>query len=210
MMLSLLALVACVEDVAKDKVEAEVAEVEPKEEVEAPEAAPAATGEAWMVDASQSKIEALGAKVTATHPIVFPDYEGKVMVADGKVTGVEFTVQMGTLAADVDKLTEHLKTGDFFDVAQFPTAGFTSSMVKEGSDAEGMTHTITGEFTIHGMTKQITFPAKVEASAESVSASTEFALDRQDFGVTYPGMPDDLIQDKVVLTIELTAAKPSA
>ncbi len=39
-------------------------------------------------------------------------------------------------------------------------------------------------------------------------AETEFALHRQDFGITYPGKKDDLIQDKVVMTVMIVAKKP--
>lgn len=212
MMLTLLALVACVEDVAKDKVEAVVEEPPAVEEpapaeAEHPPAEAAMPGDAWMVNAEQSKIEALGAKITAKHPITFHDYEGKVHVADGKVAGVMFTVQMKTLTSDHEKLTSHLLTPDFFGVEEFPTAEFRSTEITEGSDAEGMTHTIKGSFTIHGQTKLITFPAKIEVGEAEVKASTEFALNRQDFGITYPGKPDDLIQDSVVLTVELVAPK---
>ena len=73
-----------------------------------------------------------------------------------------------------------------------------------------MTHTVAGDFTIHGETKRITFPAKIEVNGDDVHASTEFALNRQDFGVTYPGRPDDLVQDKVVLTVDFHASKPAS
>ncbi len=207
MMLTLLALIACVEDVAKDKIEAVVEEPPPVEQPAPAEPGEGAevAGDPWIVNVEQSKIEALGAKITAKHPITFHDFEGKIHVADGKPTGVMFTVQMKTLTSDNEKLTNHLLTPDFFDVEQFPTAEFRSTEITEGSDAEGMTHTIKGDFTIHGKTKRITFPARLELGEGEVKASTEFALNRQDFGITYPGKPDDLIQDNVVLTVELVA-----
>lgn len=209
-MLSFLLLTACVEDVSKDKVEATVEEA-PVEEpaVEKPQT-PEAAGTAWAVDPAKSKLEALGAKITATHPIVFKDYSGQVTVDGDTVTGVSFTVQMATLEADHPKLTDHLKTEDFFDVASFPTAEFKSAAVKAGSETEGMTHTVSGDFTIRGQTKRITFPVKIEINGDDVHASTEFALNRQDFGVAYPGRPDDLVQDKVVLTVDFHAAKPAS
>ncbi len=210
-MIALLALFACVEDLSEGRTAAVVEDPTPAAEAKVkadPE--PAAEGTAWTVDTSKSKIQALGAKITAKHPIVFHEYTGQVKVADGKVTGVDFTVQIASLESDHPKLTGHLKTPDFFDVETHPTATFTSSSVTEGAEAEGMTHTVKGEFTIRGETKVVTFPAKIEVAGDSVTASTEFTLDRQDFKVTYPGRPDDLVQDTVVMTIELSAAKPSA
>ncbi len=209
-MIAMLAFVACVEDVSKDKVELQVEEA-PKTEEAARTAPPEAPkGEAWAVDLSKSKLEALGAKITAKHPIVFHDYEGTVTVDGDKVSGVSFTVQMASLEADVAKLTSHLKTEDFFHVEKFPTATFTSSEVREGSTVPEMTHTVKGTFTIRGETKLVTFPARITLEGREVHASTEFALDRQDFAITYPGRPDDLVQDKVVLTVDFHAAKPQS
>lgn len=213
MIVSVLALAACVQDVAKDKVEAKVEEVPAaaaaaKPETPAPAAEIELPGEIWMVDPGTSSITALGAKITQTHPIVFHEFSGKMGVADGKLAGVAFEVDMPSLEADVAKLTTHLKTPDFFDVETYPKSTFVSTMITEGSDIEGMTHTVKGDFTIHGKTKRTTFPAKVTMDGDKLSAETEFALNRQDFGVTYPGRPDDLVQDKVVLTVKLNAANP--
>lgn len=209
-MIAFLVLTACVEDVAKDKVEAKV-EAPPVEEpaaVAAKEAPAKPSGTPYAVDKGASTLKALGAKITATHPIVFHDYAGEVFVDAGKVTGVSFTVQMASLEADHPKLTAHLKDPDFFDVPNHPTATFQSVSVSEGTDEAGMTHTVTGDFTIRGETKRVTFPALVEVKDDTVHAATEFALNRQDFKVTYPGRPDDLVQDKVLLTIDFHAPKP--
>ena len=61
--------------------------------------------------------------------------------------------------------------------------------------------------TIRGTTKRLTFPANVTVSATEVKAITEFVINRQDFGVTYPGRPDDLVQDNVRMNVELAAAR---
>ncbi len=200
--LTLLAtLSGCVEDVGKDKVKAVVEEAAPAME----EKSPAAT-KAWTVDASKSSIKALGAKITATHPIDFNTFEGTAKTAGGELSAVAFTVTMDGLESDHPKLTGHLKNEDFFDVAKHPTASFESTSIAKGSDAEGMTHTITGNMTVRGTTKSLTFPANVTATGTTVTATTEFTIDRQDFGVTYPGKPDDLVQDNVVMTISLVAS----
>jgi polyisoprenoid-binding protein YceI len=212
------ALAACAADPGEGKPKAVVEDV-PAKKAEAPKpaapaapaaapAAPAAAGDMWAVDVSKSKIEALGAKVTAQHPVVFKEFTGKVGVSNNTIAQLEFEVKMASLEADHPKLTEHLKAPDFFDIAQFPTATFKSTEVKAGSAEAGMTHTVTGEFSIRGTTKKITFPAKVAVAGTSVDASTEFVINRKDFGIVYPGKPDDLIKDNVKMTIQLVAAKP--
>ncbi len=219
-------LLGCAEDVSKGKVEAEVKEA-PAAAEEAPaaegEAAPAAegeaaeaaapAGEAWAVDSAASKIQALGAKITATHDIVFNTFTGSVNVDGGDVVAVGFEVDMNSMLADPEKdggnkkLTGHLMSPDFFNVAANPTSTFASTSVTAGSDAEGMTHTVVGTLTMAGKGMEVTFPANIEVAEAGVTAKTEFAIDRQLWGITYPGKPDDLIQDKVVLTIDLKANK---
>ncbi len=199
----LTALTGCVEDVGKDKVAAEVTEAEPAPAEKKMAEEPA--GATWAVDTSASTLKALGAKVTAEHPIVFHDWKGEVTVDGDTVTGVSFTVQMASLEADHPKLTSHLKNEDFFDVPNHPTATFESSKIEAGSSEDGATHTVTGKMTIRGNTKQLSFPATIEVKDGMAKANTEFVIDRQDFGVTYPGRPDDLVQDNVVMTIDFTA-----
>ena len=81
--------------------------------------------------------------------------------------------------------------------------------ITAGSEAEGMTHTVTGNFTIRGVTKSVTFPAKVAVTAGEVHASTEFGIDRKDFGIVYPGKADDLIKDNVLLQVDFVAPRAS-
>lgn len=204
--IALLTLAACVEDVGKGRVAAEIQEV-PTEAAPAAAETPSETAKVLKVDKSSSKIRALGAKITATHPIDFKDFEGEVTVDGGKVKAVTFTVTMETLESDHPKLTAHLKNEDFFDVPKFPTSTFKSVEVKEGSKAEGeWSHTVVGDFTIRGNTKRISFPANIKVDGEKVQATTEFVIDRKDFGVVFPGRPDDLVQDNVRMTISLAAA----
>lgn len=199
---AMLALTGCIEDVGKDKVAAGVADV--------PTDAPAAKadGVKLAVTKDKSKIRALGAKVTATHPIDFNDFTGDVTINESGVAGISFAATIKTITSDHPKLTEHLLNEDFLDEPKFPTATFTSTAITAGSASEGMTHTIEGDLTIRGKTKRVTFPANVTTAGEpisSVTAKTEFVLNRQDFGVTYPGKADDLVQDNVVLTVDFTA-----
>lgn len=204
-LVALFAVTACAEDVAKDKTHATVAETPPAAATPAPPpAAPA--GPELAVDRARSKISAVGAKVTGSHDVAFPEFEGKVRL-DGDTPGaLSFTVQLSGLAADAEKLTNHLKSPDFFDVAQFPTASFASAEIKPAASGE-TTHEVTGDLTLRGVTKRVTFPAKLEVSPAEVKGRAEFAINRKDFGIVYPGKPDDLIQDNVVLTIEIVAPR---
>lgn len=199
--LALPLLVACVGDVGEGKVKAEIEEP-PAAEKQAPAAE--AKGKTVPIDVAASSIKALGAKVTATHPIDFHKWKGAATVDGKEVTDLDFTIEMDSLEADHPKLTGHLKNEDFFDVAKFPEASFDATAIKAGADGD-WTHTVTGDLTIHGQTKRVTFPAKIAVSDTAVVANTEFTINRQDFAITYKGKADDLIQDNVVLTIAFTA-----
>jgi polyisoprenoid-binding protein YceI len=155
---------------------------------------------ALAINPSNSKIEFVGAKVTASHPGGFTDFAGKVDLGDPvEKSQIEVTIQTPSIYADKEKLTKHLKSPDFFDVGKFPTATFRST----GIQKEGEGHTITGDLTLHGVTKSISFPATLSVGDSQVIAQAEFSINRQDFGVSYPGMRDDLIRDLVVIKLSL-------
>ena len=113
---------------------------------------------------------------------------------------------MASVKADADKLTEHLKTPDFFDVAKFRQATFTSNEIKLGGD-KGASHTITGNFQLHGITKSISFPATISVTPEAINVESTFSINRRDFGINYAGPTDNLIRDDVVMSLHIKAGK---
>ncbi|HAB16177.1 MAG TPA: hypothetical protein DCE44_06985, partial [Verrucomicrobiales bacterium] len=70
----------------------------------------------------------------------------------------------------------------------------------------------TGNLNLHGVTKSISFPATVQLAPDAVTLKAEFAINRRDFNINFPGMPNDLIRDNVVLNLDIKAtpgpAKP--
>ena len=199
---SALLLSACAADVGEGRVAATTTDA-----VEITEPAPVAdTAKTLTVDVSASKLGLIGAKVTAQHPIHFNEFSGEIVLNGTDVTSIHFVAQTASVEADDERLTGHLKDEDFLAVEQFPTSDFTSSSIVAGStEGDAWTHTVTGNLTIRGTTKQVVFPAAIEVSETAVVAKTEFVINRQDFGVTYPGRADNLVQDNVAMQIEFTA-----
>jgi polyisoprenoid-binding protein YceI len=99
-----------------------------------------------------------------------------------------------------------LKTADFFDVAKYPEANFVSTTIKPGGE-NGATHTVTGNLTLHGVTKAITFPATINVTPDVATVDSSFSINRKDFGINYAGAADNLIRDDVVLTLHVRATK---
>ncbi|HAV62569.1 MAG TPA: YceI family protein [Verrucomicrobiales bacterium] len=144
----------------------------------------------------------VGSKVTGSHEGGFTNVTGTIAVSDGRIVGSpEFQIDMASTWSDNDRLTGHLKSPDFFDVANHPTSTFTVATIEEGTP----TATVTGNLALHGVTKSIAFPATINVGADAVNVQAEFAINRKDFGITYPGRPDDLIRDNVVIKLSLAA-----
>jgi polyisoprenoid-binding protein YceI len=170
----------------------------------------AAEGAEVAINTSASKIIWTGSKVTGSHTGDVALKSGVLTVKEGKITGGNFVTDLNTINdTDMqgeykDKLDTHLKSPDFFDVAQFPEAKFEITSVTEGAEAGKVT--ISGNLTMRGVTKNITFPATVtEATDASVKASADFNVLREDWGLVYTGMADDLISKEFNLKIELVA-----
>jgi polyisoprenoid-binding protein YceI len=174
------------------------------------------------VNTEASLIEWVGTKVTGSHNGTLHISEGALDLADGGIAGGSFTIDMNSLAVSDgagEKLRGHLASGDFFNIAEFPTATFvlTGAEAFEGEvedeEVEAIsqykvadpTHTISGNLTMLGVTKGISFPAKVTLTEGGVDAMAKFNINRKDWGVNYAGKKDDLIRDDVHLGIHLVA-----
>ncbi len=161
------------------------------------------------VDTSASKLEWYGSKVSGGHDGGFADYQGTVSFnTKGEVGKIEFTVDVNSIYSDVEQLTEHLKSADFFEVETYPTATFVSTNIVANS-AELDEYTITGDMTIKGETVSITFPAKVAVQEGKLHTSAEFNINRFDYGITYEGKADDLINKEVLLKLNFVADLPA-
>ena len=162
----------------------------------------------YAFDGTTSRVEWVGAKVTGKHDGGFKSFRGTVKLdpaAPEKGT-VSVEIDTASLFTDNDKLEGHLKSADFFDVEKHPKASFVST---SASKADGKWK-ITGNLTLHGVTKSITFPADVRVGSASVDVDAEFAINRKDFGIVYAGKPDDLIRDDVVIKLAIRATKQSS
>ena len=174
-------------------------------------ASPAAQGQGqkYQITPQNSKIEFVGSKVTGSHNGSFGNFSGQIDYAGApERSRVNITIQMDSLTADDPKLTEHLKTPDFFDVAKFPQATFVSTEIKPGGE-KGATHTITGNLTMHGVTKAVTFPATIAVTPDTATVDSSFSINRKDFGINYAGAANNLIRDDVVLKLTIRANKAS-
>lgn len=160
------------------------------------------------IAADASKIAFIGSKVTGSHHGGFPSFTGSVALkADGmEVESIQAEIDLNAMTTDNEKLTAHLKSPDFFDTAKHPKATFTSTAIQPGGE-KGATHTVTGNFHLHGVTKSIQFPATIKVDDKQASIDSDFFINRKDFGIAYAGKSDDLIRDEVVIKMAIKALK---
>ena len=199
-------------DPAANKPKASVANAAPETDSTKPAAGDKlAHREVLVISPENSKVEFVAAKVTRSHNGSFKRFAGTIDLVNNAVedSRVTIDIEAGSVVTDEEALTKHLQTPDFFDVAKYPKATFTSTKI-EAANSGSATHSVTGNFELHGVKKSITFPATIQVAPDSVSVNAEFAINRKDFGVVFQNKTDDLIRDGVVikLTVKAPRTKP--
>lgn len=192
-----------------DAVEAQAAEPEaaPETPAEAPPGELAtgdeATAAVYAVDKEQSVLTFTGSKVTANHSGGWTEYTGTIAVPGGNFTAAKIRVDidMNSTYSDDADLTEKLKSDWFFDVANHPAAAFESTGIAKTDGG----YDISGNLTLRGVTKNLTFPATVTMENDTLTAEAEFSFDRKLFGVAYDGLADDVIRDNVLMALYIVA-----
>jgi polyisoprenoid-binding protein YceI len=167
------------------------------------------TGTAWPLSAEGSSIGFVGRKITGQHVGGFNGLTGSVIVVDGAVVGATVNVDMGTTWSDNAKLTKHLLSGDFFDATTHPSARFATADIQAGSAGTVTTHTIQGVLDMRGTLGRVRVPSTIEVEGETARVRASFHINRQQWGIKFPGKPDNLIQDDVEIQVDLKFEQPA-
>jgi polyisoprenoid-binding protein YceI len=183
-----------------------------------------ADGTMYKLSGTQNLINWIGTKPGGKHNGTLNISEGKISVSGNLVTSGSFTFDMNSIIdLDLDnpqmneRLIKHLKSSDFFDAEKFPLANFnivsvkllkSTSAAKEGEVIPNSE--VTGNLTIKGITKSITFPARIIIEKNVVSVSTNpFSINRTWWGVNYQSksifaeLKDKFIHDEIILNFNL-------
>ncbi|MBV7440216.1 YceI family protein [Weeksellaceae bacterium TAE3-ERU29] len=132
-------------------------------------------------------------------------YENDIITAGDFVIDVASieSVDLNDSPDDKEKLDGHLKSEDFLDVANYPTATFTITEVSPLTGAYNSQ--ISGNFKMRDIEKNISFKANVILEDHVLKINTEdFTIDRQEFGITFKGK-GAVIKDNVVLRANIIA-----
>ena len=134
--------------------------------------------------------------------------------SDPTKSTVEVTIDAASLDTREPQRDEHLRSADFFDVAKYPTITFRSKEIT----AVGKEHyKVTGDFTIHGVTREVTFDVEgptspVKAYGIRTGISTTAKINRKDFGLVWNGLTETggvMVGDDVSLNFEAELVQQS-
>jgi polyisoprenoid-binding protein YceI len=173
----------------------------------------------WKIDPNHTsatfKVKHLG--ITQV-PGSIQKIEGKVVVDDKDLsaTKVSTSLDVATISTGVSKRDEHLKSADFFDVAQFPKITFESTKVNV---KEGRIESLDGNLTIHGVTKKVNL--KVDSLTDAIKnpagnwsrgISASAKISRKDFGLTWNKLVEGIaiVGDEVDVAIDMEILRPIA
>jgi polyisoprenoid-binding protein YceI len=172
----------------------------------------------WDIDTAHSSIE-----FTAKHMMVtnvkgrFTSFSGDAHLdeADPTNSRVDVTIDLASLTTGTEGRDNHLRSADFFDVEQYPTATFHSTNV---APLGGDRMRVTGDLTIRGITKPVTLDVNVEGKVKDMqgkdrygfTASTSFS--RKDFGLEWNVALESggwLVSDKITIAIDAQVIAPA-
>lgn len=177
-------------------------------------------GTAYKLDSKNSRINWKGTKPGGEHYGYIDVVKGSIET-DGKViTGGKFTIDMNSIVNEDltnesfnKRLVGHLLSEDFFHTEAHPEAYFEITSVKSQRSAkDGFTanYMITGDLTIRGIKKEISFPANINMESGKVTAKTgEIVLDRTEWNVNFQSrkifanLADSFIHDEMIVTLDL-------
>ena len=172
--------------------------------------------ERWEIDASHSGIQfsvrhLVIAKVRGT----FARWSGTVQAPAGDFTKatVDVTIDASSIDTGVEQRDTHLKSADFFDVAQFPELRFAGKRVQPRSATE---IDVIGDLTIRGITREVVLRVEQHGQAKDpwgnlrAAFTAKTSIDRKDFGLTWNQLLESggvMVGDRIEIEAEIEAVK---
>jgi polyisoprenoid-binding protein YceI len=170
----------------------------------------------FKIEKAASSIEWVGKKVTGSHNGTIDVSDGVITLADGKLTGGEFTIATNSIkildvtdAATNAQFAAHLASDDFFSINKYPAANLTINSVTPGT---GNAYHVEAVLTIKAITHSIEFEATIDSvQGDTLRASATLIIDRTKYemkfrsGNFFKDLGDNLIYNDFVLTVHLSA-----
>lgn len=137
--------------------------------------------------------------------------DGLIIKKEGDFSNAEITmtIDMNSIDTDNDKRDDHLREEDFFDVKKYPVANFKSTSCKKSGD---QTYILTGDFTMHGITKPVSLEMTVKAGINPNNNKPIYGIrvsgtiKRTDYDIS-ASTPNEILTDEVAIVANLEFGK---
>ena len=174
------------------------------------------SAETWTIDSTHTSIG-----FTVRHMVVakvrgrFTSFEGSIALTDGRVPGAEVKIDAASIDTQVAARDEHLRSADFFDVANHPAITFRASSIEQ----KGERVRLSGDLTLHGVTRPVEIEGEFYGKmvdpfgTERIAFSARTRLDRKDYGLTWNQAVEAggvLVGDRIDIELEVQAVKAAA
>lgn len=181
-------------------------------------ASPAVAVEDYAIDASHADVSFQVRHLVSQVSGRFNAFEGSVRIDRERpeASSVEFTIQSESIDTSNEKRDEHLRSADFFDVASHPSITFKSTSMKA---VGGERYEVTGDFTMHGVTKSITLPVEVLGEMKDpwghqrIGFQISATINRKDYGISFNKVLDQgglMLGEDVKVSVNLEAVRQEA
>ncbi len=176
--------------------------------------APAFSADTYKIDTVHSEVSFKIRHLVAKTSGRFTKFSGAVQLDEKDISksSVVVSIDAASINTDSEGRDKHLRSADFFDTEKFPAMTFKSTEVKEVSKGKLL---VTGDFTMHGVTKRVSFPitntgaqiTPMDKKAHAGFIDGALTLNRNDYGIkTYPGV----LGDDVEISLNVEAVKQDA
>jgi polyisoprenoid-binding protein YceI len=165
-----------------------------------------AAARAVPLSAENTRVTFIGSAGSTSHEGTFDRLGGTwdLPTENPKDSRLVVRIEIDSLRTKIGLLTMHLKRADFLDAKQFPTATFESTRIEPEPGPGGTTHRVTGQFTIHGVARTVTFPAKLAVGPEAASLEATFPIGQTAFGMAAGA---EKANDEVPVTVVVSARR---
>jgi len=157
----------------------------------------------YALTGENTKVTFVGTKPGGKHEGGFKKVSGTATVTDGNLETLKIETDIDTtsLYSDNPKLTAHLKNPDFFGVKDNPKATFKTTKVEKTDKG----YTISGDLTLLGKTKAVSFPATVTEKDGTLTIASDFKIDRTQWGMNFGA--NGMVDKEVAIKLAVTAKK---
>lgn len=170
--------------------------------------------ETYQIDAVHSSVDFSIRHLVGITKGKFTDFSGTIAYDEKapEKSSVEAVIKVGSIDTENEKRNNHLKSPDFFDVEKYPEITFKSTKVEKG---EGNKLLVTGDLTMHGITKSVQLPVEVLGTGTNpwtkmpmAGFSSGTAVLRSDYGITSWPDKTGVLGDEVKIGITVESSVP--